>query len=1231
MTWISPDTVRADTCCGATAPDKCVAFVVTLHPQSEGIIFDICDGAVPPGALFYQVGCGPLSQVGEALCLSGPGPHFITFCKPGNNQNKYCITAIAEPAPGPDAYVGDGCNGWLTVEGFQVDSIEWTSVFPGTAGAYDNYLDCTSGCDSVNISAGANPPDSVIYEACGPLLGGCESGDTCVQMTAYFISTLDVEIAPENPTICVGQSGTYIHALGQGGVAPYQYLWNNGQTTDSIFVGTGTFIVEVSDSTGCPPAFDTVTVDSFTMPIEAIAGNDTTICGSTIALNGQIMAANGGVWLGAGGAFSPDSTDLQATYTPTQQEINLGFTQLMLATTGNGSCPADTDTMVVQWHAFNSIPTIESDSVSCNGFDDGSLWISSFSGIGVDSIIWLTNPLQYGDSISGLLAGTYQVRILDSLGCDSVFEITVYEPSPLLHNFDSVSHPSCFGLNDGYLSASSTGGVGPYSWSWSNGFQTSEADSLSGGTYEVTITDANGCADTLAYTLIEPDSVVFVPSIIHVSCFGLSDGEIDPGVSGGYGNFIFDWSNGATSEEISNLSAGSYELEVIYGSGCLDSITLEVIEPVALTVTISSNDVSCHGDTNGSALAQVVGGTGPYEFLWSNATNDSLVNGLDTGWYYLTVTDNNGCDTTDSTLIQSPAILQVMAAFQDVSCFGGSDGSANSNPVGGNGGYAFTWSTGAATDSIQNLIIGSYTVTVVDSLGCSADSTIQIQQPSEIQLELLKSDASCYGLFDGKVWAIGSGGTPVYSYVWSSGSVIDSAINLGAGQYTVTITDANNCTKTRVFNIHQPDELIVSVSPDVWICLGEEVQLAATAEGGNGGYAFSWSHGLGSSPNVNAAPTSSTTYQVSVTDSLDCPMVVEEVRVKVKPIAFDEVEMMLEPSEICEGEESTISATYLGDPTTYTFLWSHGLGDQPGSHVVSPSQNEEYAFSVIDECGFDTTVSISLIVNPRPALDLPDTLLTGCAPFNAQFEAPSTNVPIDEYAWNFVGFGQSAVQNPSVAYSNAGTYTVKLQLLSAAGCTSMGKSQSKVVVFPSPTASFSVSPDHIDTDNPVANITSTSDAVISHSWTISDGTNYTESSFSHRFHDHGLYRVLLEVINEFGCPDTTSQSIRVHPVLRLEAPTAFTPNQERSSGGQVDLNDLSNDVFYLRSEFATSIHLLVFNRWGEIVFESFDMDRGWDGFYREKPAPMAMYVWKAEVVFVTGDKRTETGNVTLLR
>ncbi|MDQ3190715.1 MAG: SprB repeat-containing protein, partial [Bacteroidota bacterium] len=402
--WVSPTVFRNDNCCGTTNPDRCVRFIITLDPGSVGINFQVLTGAIPGGALFYQINCGPLTPVGSPICLNGVGPHSLTFCKPGNNQNTYGITALPAPSAPSSQVINDGCTGTLTATGYIESTVTWTSISPGSPGAYNNYLSCTSGCLSTNVTAQPGYPPSIDYQVCGLPLGGCITTPVCFTSTVVFNPTLFANISPINPTVCFGQTGTTITANGVGGSPPYTYLWNTGATTQSIFVGPGTYSVILGDNSDCPPTSASITVTQFASAIASNAGTDIIVCAQSpvATLNGSVQAASGGIWSGGAGMFSPDNTTLNATYTPTAAEIANGSVTLTLTTTGNGTCPAGSDQVLISIVNFQGSIAINASNVSCNGQNNGTLTANVTGTTTPYSFSWNTSPIQTNQTATGL-------------------------------------------------------------------------------------------------------------------------------------------------------------------------------------------------------------------------------------------------------------------------------------------------------------------------------------------------------------------------------------------------------------------------------------------------------------------------------------------------------------------------------------------------------------------------------------------------------------------------------------------------------------------------------------------------------------------------------------------------------------------------------------------------------------------------------------------------------------
>jgi hypothetical protein len=348
--WISPNVSRVGLCCGldpnAKPPIRCIEFFFTLDSEAEGIRFDIASGAIPPGALGYQINCGPMTPVGDIICLNGPGPHRLTFCKPGNNPNTYSITSVAKPKVSAPKVVSDACRGILTATGYNVSTIQWSSV-PNNP-LYNSYLSCTSACSTTVVTYQPGAPAYIDYQISGYPVGGCSPTPIVNVTRVYFVNDKSATIQPQDPVICYGGTHATITANGNGGAPPYRFRWSTGDTTQSITVGVGTYWVEVSDSTSCPTAYDTVTVTAFLSPITADAGPDVTSCvnNPSVSINGSVYQASGGIWAVGNGTYSPSDTSLSVTYTPTATKITNGTVTHILTTTGNRGCPPSRDTVL---------------------------------------------------------------------------------------------------------------------------------------------------------------------------------------------------------------------------------------------------------------------------------------------------------------------------------------------------------------------------------------------------------------------------------------------------------------------------------------------------------------------------------------------------------------------------------------------------------------------------------------------------------------------------------------------------------------------------------------------------------------------------------------------------------------------------------------------------------------------------------------------------------------------
>ena len=513
--WESPNEARDGFCCSASGSDRCIEFIVTLDPGALGIQFNIAAGAVPPGALFYEIECANPTQVGDTLCLDGVGPHRITFCKPGNNKNIYEIVSVEAPGVSPAITVSDGCSGLIHVNGYDETTVNWAPV-PFNA-EYVNYMSCTSGCDTVLIAV-TQPgyPSFIDFEVSGyPPFNLCDTAIVRDTVRVYFVTDKFVEILPANPVVCFGGTNTTITANPSGGAPPYSYLWNTGETAQSIDVGVGTYWVEVFDTTNCPTVLDTVIVTAHLSPISVNAGLDVSSCTNlpTAAIAGTVNIADGGIWTGGAGSYSPSNTALSTNYTPTPAEIIAGSVTLTLTTTGNDGCPAESDLMTI---TIEPAPIIDAgvNQVVCGDISSVSL-SGTFSNAG--GVIWsssgtgtfgnLNNPVTtYSPSTADTAAGGITLTLTTTLtgACASVSDIVniTFTPIPVVNaNIDQtvcsdVSSVSLGGTvtvaNGGNWTTNGTGSFSPNATTLTASYIPSALDAITGNVTLTLTSTGNG-------------------------------------------------------------------------------------------------------------------------------------------------------------------------------------------------------------------------------------------------------------------------------------------------------------------------------------------------------------------------------------------------------------------------------------------------------------------------------------------------------------------------------------------------------------------------------------------------------------------------------------------------------------------------------------------------------------------------------------------------------------------
>ncbi|MFM7725665.1 MAG: hypothetical protein ACKO7B_03115, partial [Flavobacteriales bacterium] len=311
------------------------------------------------------------------------------------------------------------------------------------------------------------------------------------------------------------------------------------------------------------------------------------------------------------------------------------------------------------------------------------------------------------------------------------------------------------------------------------------------------VTDANGCTGSATGQLNEPSSLSVIINSTPATC-GLADGTSTASPSGGTTPYQYAWSSGSgSSSQATSLSSGSYTVTITDAHGCTlsgSTVISNIGAPQLAAATLQN--VSCHAGSDGVAAPVSLIGNGPFAYSWSNGSTDDTLQGVTAGSYLLMLTDANGCQTADSVIITEPSSLVLSIIPIDATCYGASDGVANSFVTGGTPGYSYTWNgLNSIASSISGLSAGTYPVIITDANGCTVSTTFLIDQPLPILLTTAADSASCIGFADGSASVIVQNGVSPLAYGWSSTALNQSSISgLVAGTYSVLVTDAAGCT-----------------------------------------------------------------------------------------------------------------------------------------------------------------------------------------------------------------------------------------------------------------------------------------------------------------------------------------------------------------------------------------------------------------------------------------------------
>lgn len=759
---------------------------------------------------------------------------------------------------------------------------------------------------------------------------GCNAvsatGEVNVTLAPAFTSQ------PISSTVCQGGSPTLLSVTYSNGAGAPQYQWYSNSTNSTIGAAA---ISSATAATYNPPVVLDGTVYYFCI-ITFSSGGCTAITSNiafvTVNTNPVIASENAIICSGNAFTVAPTNTGgnivpTGTTYTWPSPTINPAGTitgttaqstaQTIISETLvnntispstvtytvtpiSGACPGSPFTIVVTVNPSISSNIIIANS-TCYGASNGSIQNTITGGIpfttGPPYIISWTGPTGFTSStedISALAPGIYNLGIADAGGCPISQFYTITEPDDIVIITDLEKDITCYNAADGAIDITITGGTIAYNYSWTKNtvaYSNSEdLANLSPGIYTVVVSDINNCGPkSMTFTIIEPPILaVSLASQTNLLCYGVPTGAISINVAGGTpiqtSPGIFDYSyawtgpSGYTStvQNPTLLFAGVYNVAVTDASGCTKNLTVTLIQNPEIIITAVTTPIICYGTNDGSITLTISGGVGTYQVNWDNFATGTYQNNLAPGTYVITVTDGLGCTKIISVNLPSPPIFTIYPVVKHITCFGAHNGSINLNMVGGVAPVTLSWTDGSTSGNVRNnLGPGSYTANISDGTPCYITRTFIIVEPQLLVLSANITNAlDCNNANSGAINLLVSGGTPPFNYQWTNSITTEDLTGVPAGNYLVTVTDANNCVQSAQYPIVRPAPIVIAVNTNtVSDCATRFVKqtFSASVSGGMPPFQLQWSSGTVSGANNEFMTTTQDGLIVlTATDALGC-------------------------------------------------------------------------------------------------------------------------------------------------------------------------------------------------------------------------------------------------------------------------------------------------------------------------------------------------------------------------
>lgn len=1040
--------------------------------------------------------------------------------------------------------------------------------------------------------------------------------NTCAATVEFQIiepAPIKTQLLADSVT-CANSADAIALALVDGGTAPYLYNWSNGTNKDlNEKLKKGAYFLTITDARGCI-AKDSVIVYE-PNPIKMRLTSQDPSCFEVNDGSARAFIESGGT---APFEYLWDTNLGQQT---TAKVIGLSPGIHRVTATDARGCTVSSPIFISAPKKLDITQTVT--ALKCFGDNNAKIEVAMNGGIAPYKYKWSNNDTLA--TLNNMAAGFYYLTATDKNNCIFLDTVQIVNPDSLKIAFKNIQQVSCFGEANGSVEVDLSGGNGAYNILWSNNETSNKITNLTAKTYSIAINDGNGCSKVDSIQISQPDSLEITPIIKNTDCKIANSGSISIQIKGGTSPFTFVWEGtdnfASTDQNISNLKTGTYQLTLTDAKGCSKIVEYKVIDPIDYQIAETITNVKCHGENTGVINLTITGGTQPFSFIWNNNKNTKDINGLVAGNYTVTVSDAFNCSVEKTYVVEEPILaLNVQISGIDTLCFGSKNGTLKATTIGGTTPYSYEWNNGATNNELKDLFGGNYIVTVTDKNGCVVTAQRDIANFGKIAAKFNETKAKCHNSNDASLEiteiSYNQISSPLNSFLlkWSSGSTNITATQLVAGEtYNVTITNQRGCSAVESYQLFKPSPpqitLLSLKNPSCNI--GNDGSLLVKGAGGTAPYTFEWSNGnIGD----NIINLSEGDYIVTMSDANNCQASVFFTLNKPTPFTLS-TEIV---NEKCKNTSTGSAQLNInGGKAPFNIAWTSGEKTAKIENLTAGT----YSYTVSDAAGciqsgnvkIDSATQLIASYNAIPVRcgGLSDGVFSIFA---------KGGVPPYQYSVN----GKSFNSQSKYVGQKAGVYEVIVK--DANGCNT-----ELVIPITQP------QPIEIDLGKDTA-------------------INFGES-----------YRIPTEIINAYGEPKYTwfpddsniiNCSVCKNPIVSPKISTLFTLSVKDSIGcsafATINVIIKINTKIFVPSGFSPNadgendkllvhgdkdayiLSFEIFDRWGEQIFSDSgfyanDVNRGWDGYFKNQQMPSGTYAYTLRVKFKDNSTSNFKGIINLIR